>query len=72
MIFTIMIACLIALYIWSVYERAKCKHEEFFETRSCSAYCMNCKKKLGFIGDLRKDPLKKEIWLNQPFDKNIK
>lgn len=59
MIFAIIIVCLIILYAGTVYERAKCKHNEFFEARSCNAYCIHCKKKLGFIDDLRKDSSKK-------------
>ena len=52
-------------------KQLNCKHDRYFETRSCTAYCMNCEKKLGFIGEVRKDSSKKEIWLGQPFDKDI-
>jgi len=71
MIITI-ISCLIVLYVVYLINKRKCNHEEYFESRSCTAYCFHCNKNLGFIGDVRQDKSKKEIWLDQPFDKDIK
>lgn len=67
----IIISCLFVLYVVYLINKNKCKHEQYFETRSCSAYCYSCNKNLGFISDLRKDKTKKEVWLGQPFDKTI-
>ena len=54
------IAVFVILAIWYVTIKAKdylkqkrCKHEEYYENRSCDATCKSCGKNLGFIGTLR-------------------
>jgi len=36
-----------------VIRQSRCKHDRVFETGSCDAVCIECRKNLGFIGTWR-------------------
>ncbi len=38
-----------------IIRQRRCKHERFYETRSCDAVCTDCGKNLGFIGTVREN-----------------
>ncbi len=42
-------------------KESSCKHEKYIEKRDCYAYCTKCDKKMGFIGDIRKEKPKDEL-----------
>jgi len=41
--------------------KKRCKHLEYYETRSCDAICVKCDKNLGFIAPVRADKSKREV-----------
>jgi len=51
----------IPFLIAKVINRMTCKHQVFHENRACDAICRDCGKNLGFIGNLRGQPGKREI-----------
>ena len=42
------------LWVFLKIPQLRCKHERYYETRSCMAICTACGAKLGFIGNVRK------------------
>ena len=53
-----LVGVLIAIPGW--FKKKMCKHESFRENMACHGICNNCKKDLGFVGNL--DRSKQSNW----------
>lgn len=45
----------------SYFRQWRCKHETYWENRSCDAICTKCEKNLGFVGTVRKMKNHREV-----------
>lgn len=49
------------LNLWFNRKQWFCKHEEYWENRSCQGICSACHKDLGFVGTLREQKERREV-----------
>lgn len=51
----LVLGILMALILHEWLKQWRCKHENFWENRSCDAICHGCRKNLGFILTVRRN-----------------